>query len=50
MLTVLSGAPPAMLLLDGLTIVCVASTLMLIGVFGFLFFAERSLNKTGKQT
>lgn len=50
MLNTLAGAPPAAFLLYGLTIVCVASTVMLIGVFAFLFFAERSLKKTDIKT
>ncbi len=49
MSTLLSGAPIAAFLMDGLTIVCVASTAMLYTVFGFLYFAEKSLKDPDKK-
>jgi hypothetical protein len=38
-------APLAFFFLEGLTIVCIAGTAMLWVIFGFLFFAERTLKK-----
>jgi hypothetical protein len=38
-------APLASFFLEGLTIVCMVGTILLWVVFGFLFFAERSLKK-----
>jgi len=35
----------AFLSLDGLTLVCILGTALLFGVFGFLFFAEKTLKK-----
>ncbi len=33
------------LFLDGLTLVCLVGTILLFGVFGFLFIVERKMNK-----
>jgi len=41
----LSGATPAMFVMDGLTIVCVCGTALLLATFAFLYFAEKSVNK-----
>ena len=35
----------SILFLDGMTLVCLAGTVLLFGVFGFLFVVERKMNK-----
>jgi len=38
-------SPAAFLFLDGLTLVCLIGTVLLLGVFGFLFYAEQQIKK-----
>lgn len=44
----LSASPPAFFFIEGLTLVCLIGTLLLWGVFGFLFVIERKM-KMKKQ-
>jgi len=41
----LSGTTPAVFLMDGLTVVCISGTALLLATFGFLYFAEKKVNK-----
>ncbi len=36
---------PAAFFIDGLTLLCLAGTIILLAVFGFLYFAEKSVHK-----